>query len=485
VSTISVLNRRGELTPLDALPLAALEGAIAGRILRPSDPDYDAARAVWNGMIQRRPALIVRCGGAADVAHAVRFARQHDLVFSVRSGGHNIAGTAVCDDGVVIDLSTQKGIRVDPESGRVRVEAGCTLGDVDRATQVHGLVVPSGIVSETGIAGLTLGGGFGWLTRKYGYTSDCLLSAEVVLPNGESLSASPDENPDLFWALRGGGGNFCIVTSFEFQAYPVGPEVAAGMVVWPIDQAPEVMRFYRSFAASLPEDAGSLLVLRPAPPAPFLPPEVHGTLIVGIAGMFAGPVEEGVRAFAPVAGFGKPLGGAIAPKPFLTHQAMFDAGQPKGRLYYWKSEYLDALNDDTDRILLTHARRIESPHTAILCFQLGGAMHRVPENASAAGHRNAGFVVNIAGAWDDPAESDRHTTWVRECWEEIRPLSTGTYVNFLTEDADQQRVLAAYGPNYDRLTTLKAQFDPDNVLRANQNIRPAASGNSGAGSALG
>jgi len=298
----------------------------------------------------------------------------------------------------------------------------------------------------------------------------------VVLPDGTSVTASATENPDLFWGIRGGGGNFGIVTSFEFQAYPLGPEVVAGMMVWPIDQATEVMRVYRSFAASLPEDAGSLLVLRPAPPAPFLPPEVHGTLIVGIAGMFAGSLDDGARVFAPLMEVGRPLGGGLVPKPFLAHQSMFDAGQPKGRQYYWKSEYLETLTEGTDRILLTHAREIESPHTAILCFQLGGAMARVPEEASAAGHRKAGFVVNIAGAWDDPAESDRHMAWVRGCWEALSPHSMGTYVNFLTEEADDQRVRAAYGANYDRLAALKSRYDPENVLRANQNIAPAAAG---------
>src|SRR5512139_2656055 len=350
MSSISILSRHGGTASLDPAALEALRTTIRGRLILPADPDYDGARAIWNGMIQRRPALIVHCGEAADVARAVRFVRRHELVFSVRSGGHNIAGTSLCEGGVVIDLSGLREISVDG-TGRVLVEAGCTLGDLDRATQAHGMVVPAGIVSETGVAGLTVGGGFGWLTRKYGYTSDNLLSARVVLADGDTVTASAEENPELFWAIRGGGGNFGIVTSFEFQAYPVGPQVIAGMVVWPIDQAPEVMRFYRSFAAALPEDAGSLLVLRPAPPAPFLPPEVHGTLIVGIAGMFAGSLEEGARVFAPVSQFGTPLGGAFVPKPFVAHQTMFDAGQPKGRLYYWKSEYLERLTEATDRLL--------------------------------------------------------------------------------------------------------------------------------------
>lgn len=472
MSTIAVLNRRGEMSSLDAAALSDLRSRLWGEMILPSDPGYDTARAIWNGMIQRRPALIARCGDAGDVSRVIRFAGAHDLAFSVRSGGHNIAGTSLCDGGLVIDLSALKGVQVDLETRRVRVEPGCTLGDVDRATQVHGLVVPSGIVSETGIAGLTVGGGFGWLTRKYGYTSDNLLSAEVVLADGERVVASPVENPELFWGIRGGGGNFGIVTDFEFRAHPLGPQVAAGMVVWPIEEASDVMRFYRSFAASLPEEAGSLLVIRPAPPAPFLPPEVRGKLIVGIAGMFAGPLDEGERVFAPVSAFGRPLGGGFVPKPFVAHQTMFDAGQPKGRQYYWKSEYLGGLSAETDRILLDHGRRIESPHTAILCFQLGGAMASVSEDASAAGHRNAGFVVNIAGAWDDPAESAHHMTWVRSCWEALRPHSTGTYVNFLTQEDDDERVRAAYGSNYGRLATLKARYDADNVLRANQNVVP-------------
>lgn len=475
MARISVLNRQSGATSLEEPVLAALRDRIGGELIGQGDAGYDTARSIWNGMIQRRPALIIRCAAASDVPQAVRFVRQHDLLFSVRSGGHNIAGTALNDGGVVIDLSLLKGIRVNRESGRVRVEAGCTLGDVDRATEPHGLVVPSGIVSETGIAGLTLGGGFGWLTRKYGYTSDNLLSAEAVLPDGESVTASAEKNPELFWGIRGGGGNFAIVTSFEYQAYPVGPQVVAGMIVWPLDQAPEVMRFYREFAAALPEEASTLLVIRPAPPAPFLPPEAHGTMIIGIAGMSAGSLEEGERVFAPLRQLGTPLGGAIGPKAFTAHQGMLDAGQPRGRQYYWKSEYLGSLSEETDRIMLNHARHIESPHTAILCFQLGGALARVPEDATAAGHRDAGFVVNVAGAWEDPAESGRHMAWVRECWEELRPHSTGTYVNFLVQEEGEARVRDAYGANYDRLARLKARYDPDNLLRANQNIAPRSS----------
>lgn len=472
MSTTALATRGGAALALDETALSLFHDGLSGTIVRPGDADYDAARAIWNGMIQRRPALIVRCAHEADVQHAVRFARRHDLVFSVRSGGHNIAGTSLCEGGLVVDLSAMKEVHVDPGTRRVTVGAGCTLGDVDRATQPHGLAVPTGIVSETGIAGLTMGGGFGWLTRKHGYTSDNLVSARVVLSDGRAVTASDRESPDLFWGIRGGGGNFGIVTSLEFQAHPLGPEVVAGMMVWPLDQAPEVMRSYRSFAASLPEDAGSLLVLRPAPPAPFLPPEWHGKPIVGIAGMFAGPLDEGARIFAPLQTVGRPLGGAIVPKPFTAHQAMFDAGQPKGRRYYWKSEYLGGLTEETDRVLLDHARAIESPHTAILCFQLGGAMARIPEDSSAAAYRDAGFVVNVAGAWDDAGETERHTAWVRGCWEALRPHSIGTYVNFLTQEDDQMRVKAAYGRNYDRLTDLKARYDPENVLRANQNITP-------------
>lgn len=474
MSTITLSRRAGAALALDDTTLRQFRADLSGSVIRADDAEYETARAIWNGMIQRRPALIVRCASEADVQHTVRFVRRHDLVFSVRSGGHNIAGTSLCDGGVVVDLSAMKDIQVEPGTRRVRVGAGCTLGDVDRATQPHGLAVPTGIVSETGIAGLTMGGGFGWLTRKYGYTSDNLVSARVVLADGTVVTASERENPDLFWGIRGGGGNFGIVTSLDFQAYPLGPEVVAGLMIWPMDQAPEVMRFYRSFAASLPEDAGSLLVLRPAPPAPFLPPEWHGKPIVGIAGMFAGALEEGARIFAPLRDVGRPLGGGMVPKPFLAHQTMFDAGQPKGRHYYWKSEYVGELTEETDRVLLEHARGIESPHTAILCFQLGGAMARISEDSSAAAYRNAGFVVNVAGAWDDAGETERHTAWVRGCWEALRPHSIGTYVNFLTQEDDQARVKAAYGLNYDRLAELKARFDPGNVLRANQNISPRA-----------
>jgi FAD/FMN-containing dehydrogenase len=373
----------------------------------------------------------------------------------------------------MIDLSGMKDIRVDQDRRSVQVRPGCTLGDVDHEAQRLGLVVPAGIVSETGIAGLTLGGGFGWLTRKYGYTSDNLLSADVVLADGRLVRASPTEHEDLFWGICGGGGNFGVVTSFEYQAYPLSPLVMAGLVVHSFDDAASVIRFFREFTEGAPDEVCCLLLLRPAPPAPFLPTEVHGRMIAGIAACYVGTVEDGERALRPVMQFGNPIGHNLAPKPFISFQKMFDAGQPNGRQYYWRSEYMSELSPAMDETLIKQAGRIASPHSAILLFQLGGAMGRIDEERFAAGHRDANYIVNIAGAWDDPEESESHVAWVRDSWTDVTPFSTGgTYVNFLTGEEGEDRVRAAYGKNYDRLVEVKSKYDPDNLFKVNQNIRP-------------
>ena len=442
-----------------AIPAPALEGLAArlrGAVLRPGDAGYDEARAVWNATIDRRPALVVRCAGAADVIDAVNFARDHGLLLSVRGGGHNIAGTAVCDGGLMIDLSPLKGIHVDPAAQTVRVQPGAAWGDVDRETQVFGLAVPSGIVSTTGVAGLTLGGGFGWLTRKHGFTCDSLLSVDIVTADGALRSASAGENPDLFWGVRGGGGNFGVVTSFEFRAHPVGPRVVAGMVLHPMERAPEVLGFFRELTAGAPE-------------------ELHGAPVAAIAVCHAGPIEDGERAVGPLKAFGPPLVDLIGPKPFAAHQTMLDAAQPPGRHYYWKSEYLPDLGPEAATVLIDHAGRITSPQSAVMVMHLGGAAARVPRDATAAANRDAEYVLNVAGSWLDARESDRHIGWVQGLWRAMRPLSTGgTYVNFLTGDAEPDRVRAAYGPaTYDRLAALKARYDPTNLFRLNQNIRPA------------
>ena len=455
--------------------LDQLAARLHGRLLRPADADYESARRVWNGMINRRPAAIVQCRGAADVIDAVKFARQHGLLVTVRGRGHNIAGTAIADDGLMIDLSLMTGVWVDPEERVAVVQPGANWGDVDRETQAFGLATPSGIVSSTGIAGLTLGGGFGWLSRKYGFTSDNLLSVDVVTADGEFLTASDTENADLFWGLRGGGGNFGIVTSFRYRLHPVGPVVVAGLRLYPMDQADAVLRFYRDFAANAPDELGTLAVLRMAPAAPFLPREIHGQPVVGIAVCYAGSVEEGERAVQPLKAFGTPVSDGIGPKPYTQHQTLLDSGVPAGRHYYWKSEYLAALTDETSATLVHHAPRMTSPLTSVLLFQLGGAIGRVPEDASAASHRDAAYVLNIQSSWLDAAEAARHVAWTREFWVAVRPLAMGgVYVNFVGADEGVERVKAAYDTDkLQRLAALKARYDPTNFFRVNQNIQPA------------
>jgi hypothetical protein len=460
---------------LDETTVEKFKASLRGELIQPNDEGYDDARKVWNAMIDKRPAYIVRCSGTADVIAAVNFAREQDLRLSIRGGGHNIAGTALCDNGLTIDLSGMKGIHVDLKTRTVRAQPGCNLGDLDRETQVFGLAVPAGIVTDTGIAGLTLGGGFGWLTRRYGYTCDNLLSADVVTADGSFLTASEKENSDLFWGLRGGGGNFGVVTSFEYQAYPIGPQVTAGIAIHPMERAREVMRFFREFSAGSPEELCCLLTLRLAPPAPFLPKEVHGKPIVGIAVCHSGSLEDGERAVRPVKEFGNPLADIITPKPFVVHQTLFDAAMVPGRHYYWKSEYLPEFSGAAGDVLMDHAAKITSPHSSILFFQLGGALARFNETDTPAGNRNAAYVLNVAASWEDPTQTDEQIAWARGCWSDMQQFSTGgVNVNFLTGEEGNKRVRAAYGAaNYKRLVELKNKYDPQNIFRLNQNIPPS------------
>ncbi|MBI3575467.1 MAG: FAD-binding oxidoreductase [Gammaproteobacteria bacterium] len=448
---------------------------LRGRLVRRGDADYAGVRAVWNGMIEKQPALIARAQGVADVIEAIRFARKHDLLISVRGGGHNVAGTALCDGGLTIDLSSMKGVLVNASAREAVVQPGATWGDVDRETQLHGLAVPSGIISTTGVPGLTLGGGFGWLSRKHGYTCDNLLEAELVTADGRVLRASAKENADLFWGLRGGGGNFGVVTAFKFRLQPVGPQVMAGMILYPLDKAAEVMQFFRKFTATSPEELGALLVLRPAPPAPFLAKELHGKPVVAIVVCYVGDPEEGARVLKPLKEFGQPLADVIAPKPFTALQAMLDGGQIAGRQYYWKSEYLHDLKGDAIDTLIARAGKLTSPHSAILVFQLGGAVSRVGPVETAASGRDARYIVNIAGAWENKLDNECQVRWVRDTWAALRPFGTGAvYVNFMADDERPEWLHAAYGTEiYQRLASLKDRYDPDNFFRTNQNIRPA------------
>jgi len=368
-----------------------------------------------------------------------------------------------------------KGLHVDLKTRTVRAQPGCNLGDLDRETQVFGLAVPAGIVTDTGIAGLTLGGGFGYLTRRYGYTCDNLLSADVVTADGSFLTASEKENSDLFWGLRGGGGNFGIVTSFEYQAYPVGPQVTAGMVIHPMERAREVLEFFREFSTGAPEELCCVLILRLAPPAPFLPEEVHGKPIVAIAVCHSGSLEDGERAVRPLKEFGNPLADIIESKPFVVHQTLFDVAMAPGRHYYWKSHYLPEFLETAGNVLMGHAAKISSPHSSILVFQLGGALTRFGETDTPAGNRNAAYVLNVSASWEDPTQTDEQIAWARGCWSDMQQFSTGgVNVNFLTGEEGDERVRAAYGAaNYKRLVELKNKYDPQNMFRLNQNIPPS------------
>jgi len=463
----------GHPTAVDDVAIADLSRHFRGALIRPGDAPYDAERRIWNGAIDRRPALIARCTGAVDVRAAIGFARERDLVVAVRGGGHNVAGTAVCDGGIVIDLSPMKGMWIDPPARVARAQPGVLWGEFDRETQPFGLATPGGIVSHTGIAGLTLGGGLGWLMRRHGLTADNLLSADVVTADGTFVRTSAEEHPDLFWGLRGGGGNFGIVTSFDYRLHAVGPTVLAGLLLHPAARAREVLAFYRDFIASAPDELMTIVVLRMAPPAPFLPQSIHGQPVVIIGVCWAGTVEEGVRAVAPLRRFGEPLADLVRPTPYASHQALIDGSVPHGLGYYWRSEYLGPLSDSLIDTLVAHAWRLATPESYAAVFHMGGAVGREDPEGSAFEDRSATHAMTIDGVWSDPAASAACIAWVRGFWEAVRPHSTGrVYVNFLGEEGED-RVRTAYGTTkYERLRALKRKYDPTNFFRMNQNIVP-------------
>ena len=447
--------------------LQAFKAAFKGAVLSREDAAYEETRKIWNAMIDRRPGLIARCSGTADVVQAVRFARQHGLLHSVRSGGHNIAGLAVCDGGLMIDMSLLRGVWVDPAARTARAQAGCTLGNLDRETQLHGLAAVLGFVSETGIAGLTVGGGFGYLTRQHGWTCDTLLSMEVVTADGKLVRASADENEDLFWGLRGGSGNFGIVTSFEYKLFPAGPEILGGAIAWRGEDAQQVLETYREISTAAPRELTLVAALRIAPPAPWLPKEIHGKPLAAIFACYSGKVEDGERVLAPLRKMGSPVADIIMRRPYVQMQSLLDATQPKGRRYYWKSHYLAKIGRDTIALATEHAKRIASPHSAILMFQVGGALNELPEGHSPAGNRDAAYVLNIAGSWEKPEDDAANMQWARDTFQAMKPCSTGgTYINFLTEEEGADRIEAAYGrATLDRLAAVKRKWDPDNFFR--------------------
>jgi FAD/FMN-containing dehydrogenase len=423
-------------------------------------------------MIDKRPAVIARCVTTSDVVHAVNFARDNRLLLAVRGGGHHIAGNALCDNGLVIDLSNMKAARVDPAARRATIEGGATLADLDAATQVYGLATPVGINSTTGIAGLTLGGGFGWLSRKYGMTIDNLESAEVVTAAGEVVHASATEHPDLFWGLRGGGGNFGVVTRFEFRLHRVGPNVLSGLIVYPISQAKQVLQQYREFTAKAPDELAVWAVLRKAPPLPFLPAEVHGKDIIALALIYAGDPKLGEPLIKPLHKFGTPLGEHVGVQPYVAWQQIFDPLLTAGARNYWKSHNLSDLKDELFDAVIEYLGRLPSPQCEIFLGAIGGATTRRPPDATAYAHRDATFVMNVHGRWEDPADDQHCIGWARDFFRASAPFaSSGAYVNFLTAD-EGDRIRSAYGSNYDRLGQVKRKYDPENLFRVNQNIAP-------------
>ena len=451
----------------------ALRLRLKGPILMPGDAGYEESRTVWNGMIDRHPAFVVRCLGTADVIASVQFAREHHLLVCIKSGGHNIAGLATADRAMMLDLSLMRGVWVDAKKKIAHAQGGCLLGDVDRETQVHGLATVLGFVSLTGIAGLTLGGGFGYLTRRWGWTTDNVKAFELVTADGRLVRASKGENEDLFWGLQGGGGNFGVVTGIEYALHPVGPEVVGGVVAWPASEAPKVLKLYRSMSRKAKRELTLVTFMRPAPPAPWLPQEWHGKPIIAILAAYTGDPAEGEKAVAAIKGFGTPIGDVLVRRPYAQLQALLDATQPKGRRYYWKSEYLAKVDKAICDRFMAQAAKIGSPHSAVILFQLGGALNRKKAESSPMGNRDAKYVLNIASAWDSAADDAANIGWTRDAWNDLKQFSTGgTYVNFLTEDEGPERIAASLGAGLARLGEVKARWDPGNFFRTNRNVRP-------------
>ncbi len=448
--------------PLDEADIRGLAAALRGDLISPKDDSYDAARAVFNAMVDRRPALIVRCAGVADVVKGVEFARSHEVPLSIRGGGHSVAGKAVCDGGLMLDLSPMKGIRVEPARRTAEAQAGLTLGEFDRETQAFGLATTLGVVSVTGIAGLTLGGGLGWLNGLHGLACDNLVSADVVTADGRLLRATEEENEDLFWGIRGGGGNFGVVTSFGYRLHPVG-KVLGGGLSYPLSEAPEVLRFYHEFASGCPDELSTTASLG-------MTPEGEGVISVSVC--YCGPLEEGERVLGPLREFGSPLADNIEPMAYATLQSAPDAGFPPGRRHYWKSSYLKELSEEAIEILTEYVSEMPSPSTGVGLQQMHGAASRVEPTATAFPHRDEHYDFLILSQWGEPAESERNVEWTRSLFGAMEPFfEGGVYVNNLGDEGED-RVREAYGANYERLLALKGKYDPTNLFRLNQNIKP-------------
>jgi FAD/FMN-containing dehydrogenase len=448
-----------------------LKSKVKGTVIVPGDRAYEDARRVWNAMIDRRPAVIVRCAEATDVSPAIAFARENDLDIAVRGGGHHIAGLSVCDDGLMIDFSGMKKVQVDAGAQVAYVQPGVTLHDFDQAVQAHNLATPVGINSTTGIAGLTLGGGFGWLTREYGMTIDNLVSADIVTADGQMLTVSNNDNPDLFWAIRGGGGNFGVLTQFEFKLYPVGPNVFAGLIVFPLEDAKVVLRRYREFVESAPMKLNVWALLRQAPPLPFLPVSAHGKEVVVLAVFYNGDPNNGEKLISPLRQFGNVIGEHVGPMPYLQWQQAFDPLLTPGARNYWKSHNFTEISDSALDTIIEYAGKFPSPECEIFLGLFAGAANDVASDATAYSARDAKFVVNVHGRWQSPQQDDECIRWSRAFFNAVAPYaSAGAYTNFMTAD-EGERVTAAYGPNYARLLEIKQRYDPENIFHLNQNIR--------------
>jgi FAD/FMN-containing dehydrogenase len=472
-SAAAIRTLAGTIKTISQDTVAALCRKIRGTVALPGDEGYDAARTIWNAMIDRRPGLVLRCLNTADVVEAVKFARDEKLLFAIRAGGHNIAGNAVAESGLLIDLSLMKAVRIDAQQRTAQVEPGATLADFDKEAQAFGLATPLGINSTTGVAGLTLGGGFGWTTRKFGLTVDNLISADVVLADGTFMRASEQENPDVFWALRGGGGNFGIVTSFEFKLHPLGPEVLSGLIVHPLENAAELLRAFRRIAHEMPDELTTWVVIRKAPPLPFLPPEWHGREVLIFAACYAGDIEAGKKAVAPLRGLGKPIADVIASHPFTAWQAMFDPLLTAGARNYWKSHDFNDLSDAAIKVILDGARTLPTPECELFIAHVGGAMARISSDATAWSNRKPHFIMNVHTRWRDKEQDAACIAWTRKLFDAAAPFASGSvYVNFMPND-EGARIENAYGANYERLADIKRRYDPDNLFRMNQNIRPS------------
>jgi FAD/FMN-containing dehydrogenase len=457
-------------------PYQQLAAGIRGPMITAQDPDYDRARAVYNGMIDRRPAAVVRCAGIDDVAACVRFAAEHGIDLAVRGGGHNAAGLGVWDDALVIDLSGMRRVTVDPAGRTVEVQGGCTWNDVDRATGEHGMATPSGFLSTTGVGGLTLGGGIGYLTRRFGLTIDNLVSAEVVLADGTSVTASSRSNPDLFWALRGGGGNFGVVTSFRFTCHDIGERgvIVGGPVLYELEDAGDVMRWYRELLPALPEELSGWIGLGTIPPAPPFPEELWGRKTCLVVWCYTGPHSRAAEVLAPVREFGSPLLNGVTEMPFPALQSAFDALYPTGLQWYWRADFFREISDRATEVHRKYGERLPTGHSTMHLYPIDGAAARVPQDATAFAYRDGGWAGVIVGVDPDPANAARITDWTKQYWQELHPTSAGgAYVNFMMDEGED-RVRASYLGNYDRLAQLKARYDPANLFHVNQNIRPAA-----------